>query len=123
LLTAPFQTELLDNPNGAASEIRDDVTKIRDEIGGQGRSVSAVHIHFVDRENADRCLDLNRVESFDFQRTLRLMFGPCLFGELPPPRKACFGRDELVRGIVDLAGKLDSIASIGAGGVRQTTRI
>jgi hypothetical protein len=53
LLIAPFQTELLDNTSGAASDIRDDVSKIQEETGGQGtqgRSVSVVRSCAADQE-------------------------------------------------------------------------
>ncbi|KAF9793062.1 hypothetical protein BJ322DRAFT_1207527 [Thelephora terrestris] len=42
-----FNTELLDNTSGAASDIRDDVSKIQEETGGQGtqgRSVPRVEL-------------------------------------------------------------------------------
>ena len=40
-LIIPFQTELAVNTNLAVSDIRHDVSKIREEISGQARSVSA----------------------------------------------------------------------------------
>jgi len=40
-LNAPFQTELAMNTHVTVSDIRHDVSKIREEIGGQVRSVSA----------------------------------------------------------------------------------
>ena len=39
----------------------------------------------------------------------------------PPAPKACFGRGELVEEIVGLAGNLESIALIGAGGIGKTS--
>jgi len=42
-------------------------------------------------------------------------------GELPPPPRACFGRDELIEKIVGLAEGLTSIALIGAGGIGKTS--
>jgi len=38
----------------------------------------------------------------------------------PPPPRACFGRDELIEKIVDLAENLIPIALIGAGGIGKT---
>ena len=42
-------------------------------------------------------------------------------GELPPFPKACFGRDELVENIVDLAESLEPIALIGTAGIGKTS--
>ena len=47
-LTVPFQTKLAMNTNIAVSDIRHDVSKIRNEIGSQVRSVSVSHIQPVD---------------------------------------------------------------------------
>jgi len=45
-----------------------------------------------------------------------------VLGELPPPQpRACFGRDELIKGIVGLAENLTPIALIGAGGIGKTS--
>ena len=40
LLIAPFQTELSLNTHVTVSDIRHDMTKLREEVGGQARSVS-----------------------------------------------------------------------------------
>ena len=43
-------------------------------------------------------------------------------GELPPPPPAaCFGRNELIEGIVDFAENFESLALIGAGGIGKTS--
>ena len=42
-------------------------------------------------------------------------------GELPPPPPACFGRDELIEKVIDLAENLTPIALIGAGGIGKTS--
>ena len=39
----------------------------------------------------------------------------------PPPPRACFGRDELIEEIVNLADNLTPIALIGAGGIGKTS--
>jgi len=39
---------------------------------------------------------------------------------LPPPPRACLGRDELIEEIVDLAESLTPVALIGAGGIGKT---
>ena len=50
------------------------------------------------------------------------MFKFSTLGELPPPPpRACFGRDELIERVVGLAGNLDPIALIGAGGIGKTS--
>ena len=43
-------------------------------------------------------------------------------GELPPPPpRVCFGRDELIETIIDLAETLTPVALIGAGGIGKTS--
>ena len=43
-------------------------------------------------------------------------------GELPPPPpRACFGRDELIEGVIGLAEHLTPIALIGPGGIGKTS--
>jgi len=50
------------------------------------------------------------------------MFASSTPGELPPPPpRACFGRDELIDRIVDLAVNPKPIALIGAGGIGKTS--
>ena len=46
-LTVPFQTELAVNTNVTVSDIHRDVSKIREEIGGQVRSVSTSRIQSI----------------------------------------------------------------------------
>jgi len=43
-LTTPIQTELVINTHVAVSDIRHDVSKIREEIGGHVSSVSPSHV-------------------------------------------------------------------------------
>src|SRR5258708_6457701 len=51
-----------------------------------------------------------------------LTFDSSISGEPPPPApRACFGRDELIEGIVSLAENLTPIALIGAGGIGKTS--
>ena len=51
-----------------------------------------------------------------------LFFGSVPPGELPPPEpRDCFGRDGLVEKVVGLAGNLEPIALIGAGGIGKTS--
>jgi tetratricopeptide (TPR) repeat protein len=51
-----------------------------------------------------------------------LPFHSIPLGELPPPApRDCFGRDELIETVVELAGNLKSVALIGAGGIGKTS--
>ena len=47
-LTGPFQTELAVNTSVTISDIHRDVSRIREEIGSQVRSVSASHIQSIE---------------------------------------------------------------------------
>ena len=47
-LSASFQTELSMNTHVVVSDMRHDVSKIREEIGGQARSVSITRIQPID---------------------------------------------------------------------------
>ena len=50
------------------------------------------------------------------------MFTLRILGESPPPPpRACFGRDELIERIVNLAENLNPVALIGAGGIGKTS--
>ena len=45
-----------------------------------------------------------------------------IYGESPPPApRACFGRDEIIEKIVDLAENLTPVALIGTGGIGKTS--
>src|SRR5882762_4454754 len=51
-----------------------------------------------------------------------LHFYSAPLGESPPPApRACFGRDELIEKVVGLAGNLEPVALIGAGGIGKTS--
>ena len=51
-----------------------------------------------------------------------ISFASSIPGESPPPPpRACFGRDELIEGIVGLAENLTPIALIGPGGIGKTS--
>ena len=55
-------------------------------------------------------------------RVLGLTLEPKALGESPPPPPgACFGRDESIERIVNLAESLTSIAIIGTGGIGKTS--
>ena len=119
-LTDIFQTELVMNIHVTVSDMRRDVSKIREEIGGQVHSVSAF-----DPPDTGRCLRLPRSGQ---GQQLQLPTNPVpdisvsIHGEPPPPRpRACFGRDELIERIVGLAEDLTPIALIGPGGIGKTS--
>jgi tetratricopeptide (TPR) repeat protein len=105
------------------SDIRDDVSKIREGIDGQFHPVSASSIQYVDnRRMLTVFLGPNQVSSFDYQGTRYLTFTSSIPGESPPPPpRACFGRDELIEKIVGLTENLTPIALIGAGGIGKTS--
>ena len=42
-------------------------------------------------------------------------------GELPPPPRACFGRDDLIEKVIGLAENLTPLALIGPGGIGKTS--
>jgi len=71
---------------------------------------------------AHRCLDSNQVRNLNYQLIHHLIFVSSTLGESPPQApRACFGRDELIEKIVDLAEDLTPIALIGPGGIGKTS--
>ena len=51
-----------------------------------------------------------------------LLFHSVPLGELPPPApRDCFGRDQLIEKVVELAEKTEPVALIGAGGIGKTS--
>jgi len=67
-------------------------------------------------------LDSNQVGNLNYQRIHYLIFTSSTLGESPPPApRACFGRDELILEIVNLAENLTPIALIGVGGIGKTS--
>jgi len=68
------------------------------------------------------CPDSNQVSNLNSRSTLHLTFESSLVGESPPlPPRTFFGRDELIKKIVDLAESLVPIALIGPGGIGKTS--
>ena len=58
----------------------------------------------------------------EHSRTAVLRFRSIPVGELPPPApRDCFGRDELIEKLVELAENLEPVALIGAGGIGKTS--
>jgi tetratricopeptide (TPR) repeat protein len=89
----------------------------------QRQSVSATPIHRQQEQNTYYPSGSNQVSELEYQRVCILTPAPSVLpGESPPPRpRACFGRDELIEKIVDLAETLTPVALIGAGGIGKTS--
>jgi tetratricopeptide (TPR) repeat protein len=105
------------------SDMRGDMSRIREEISGQVQPVSVSCIQSVEnRRTLTVFLGPNQVSSFDCQGIQYLTVTSSILGESPPPRpRACFGRDELIEKIVGLAENLTPVALIGAGGIGKTS--
>ena len=72
--------------------------------------------------NSHRSIDSNRVSGLNRCWIHCLTFKYSVPGKFPPlPPRSFFGRDELVKQIVDLAEDLTPIALIGAGGIGKTS--
>ena len=110
------------NTNVTVSGIHDDVSKIRQEICGQVRSVSAPTPTLRQGENSYIFLVPNQVSNLNLQIVHYLTLRSSRPGESPPPApRACFGRDELIEKIIGFAETLTPIALIGAGGIGKTS--
>ena len=72
--------------------------------------------------NADQILG-RKVNNFDTHRVQRLILVSSVSGESPPPAQRIFGREELVKNIVDLADTdcPTPIALIGTSGIGKTS--
>ena len=122
-LTFPSQTELAMNTHVTVSDVHHDVSgirhnmsKIQEEISGQARSVGATFYPTTDAYHPQTQAILDTMQS---TVSLSHSVPP---GELPPPPpRACFGRDELIEKIIDLAENLTPIALIGPGGIGKTS--
>ena len=122
-LTASFQAELAVNIRGAISDIHHDVSKIREEIGGQVHQVSTSFIQSISKkEDTYSRLGSSQVSNPNCQGGQRLTFASSILGESPPPPpRACFGRDDLIERVVGLAENLTPMALIGPGGIGKTS--
>ena len=121
-LTFPVKTELILNAHTIITDIRQDVSKIREDAGGPNQGVSGVYPfhHFLTHGNHRLCSD--QVNNFDYRGISWLTSGSSVPGELPPPPpRAFFGREELIERIVCFAESLTPIALIGAGGIGTTS--
>lgn len=112
------------NTHTIIKDMRQDVSKLREDTDGQNRVVSDTHIFYCSSIPTNCCLDSEQVRNFDYRDTQLLKFVPSVPGELPPPPpKIFFGRDELIEKVVHLAERLTPIGSVGAGGIGKTSVI
>ncbi|KAF9641987.1 hypothetical protein BDM02DRAFT_3273625 [Thelephora ganbajun] len=99
-----FNTELAVSAHVMVASIRDDVSRIREEIDDQVRSAQT------------RSAISNTMES-----TVLLLHNVPPGEVPPPPPRACFGREELIEKVVELTQNLTPIALIGVGGIGKTS--
>ena len=123
-LTFPLKAELSLNTHTIVNDIRQDVSKIREDAGDLNQVVSDMYNFYHFPTHSDRRLDSERVSNFDHREIQGLMFASSVPGVLPPPAPRIFcGREALVDKIVHYAKRLRPIALIGAGGIRKTSII
>ena len=72
--------------------------------------------------DVDHSLESEQVSGSRMAGNHLLMFIISLLGESPPPPpRACFGRDDLIKSVVGLAENINPVALIGAGGIGKTS--
>ena len=121
-LTLPVKTELILNTHNIVTDMRQDVSKIREDGGGPNQVVSDLHTFYHSPIHTDHCLGSEQVNDFDWCEIGCLTFASSMSGELsPPPPRAFFGREELINRIVSFAESLMPVALIGAGGIGKTS--
>ena len=64
-LTFPVKTELILNTHTIVTDIRQDVSKIREDTSGPNQVVSYMHPFYYSPSHADRCLGSEQVNDFD----------------------------------------------------------
>jgi len=98
-------------------------TVAKSQEGGDGRNLLVSDTNCIHPPNSTEWyLDSKQVSIANPRSTRYLTFGSSMIGESPtlPPR-TFFGRDELIKKIVDLAVNLVPIALIGPGGIGKTS--
>ena len=111
LLTFPLETELILNTHTIVTDIRQDVSKIREDSGRPNQVVSGVHSFYHPPNHANRCLGSEQVSDFDYHRIRCLTSASSVSGEPPPPPPRAFsGRDELINRIICFAECLTPVA-------------
>ena len=104
------------------TDIRQGVSKLCEDSGGQNRLVSGMCMLQHPLAHTNRCSDSEQVSNFYYGKIRDLIFTPSVPGELPPPRpRIFFGRDELIERLVHLAKYLTPVALTGAGGIGKTS--
>ncbi|KAF9787266.1 hypothetical protein BJ322DRAFT_712430 [Thelephora terrestris] len=99
-----------------ASDIRRDVVRSRTIVSEVQRDVTDTHAMVTDIHRTFVTSPKERIEGRS-----RLAQETISGESPPPPPRACFGRDELIAKIIDLAENLTPIALIGPGGIGKTS--
>ena len=102
-------------------DIRQNTLAVQESPDDQHQPVSFAFYPSTSTTETDRHLDSSKVSGFEGQGFIASRLYSIPLVELPPPPKACFGRDELIEEIVRLAESLETIALIGAGGIGKTS--
>ena len=120
----PLKTEPNLNTHTIVTDIRQDVSKIRQDASSPNREVSGMRTFHHFPTHSDCCLDSEQVSNFGYREIAGLMFASSAPGllSLPAPRIFC-ERDALVDTIARSAESLTPIALIGAGGIGRTSII
>ena len=104
------------------TDIRQDVSKLREGAGSQGQAVSGIRTFHCFSILINCCPDSEQVGRFDYREIRYLTLVSSVPGELPPPPpRIFFGREELIEKAVHLAECLTPTALIGAGGIGKTS--
>ena len=100
--------------------IHRNVLAIQEGTPGQNHSVGATYY----QSTTECSLSQTQARSviLNTMRLLALRFHSVPLGESPPPApRACFGRNELIEKVIELAENLEPIALIGTGGIGKTS--
>ena len=121
-LTSPLKTELILNTHTIITDIRQDVSKIREDSGSPNQVVSDMHTFYHPQTHADHYLGSELASNFDKCEIGYLTFASSVSGELPPPPpRVFFGREELINRIICFAERPTPVALIGPGGIGKTS--
>ena len=98
------------------TDIRQDVSKIREGAGSQGQVVSGIRTFYRFSIHINCHPDSEQVGNFGCREARHLTFASSVLGELPPPPPRIFcGREELIEKVVHLAEGLKPIGLICQG--------
>ena len=124
-LTFLPKTELILHTHIIIADIHQSMSKAHESTSGQDHAVrgpdyrpftaSQLTLHCLDSEHSEQASD------FDYHRMGGLTFASSVPGELPPPPRAFFGREELIDRVVCFAEHLAPVALIGPGGIGKTS--